>query len=270
MLIDSHCHLDAPAFDKDRQEIIAEAQSAGVKAIIIPAVDIHNFDAVADVAHQFNGGFYALGIHPMFVRDSKLEDLTHLSKAVEQALDDPRFVGIGEIGLDFFVKEIAEGAERKKQEHFFNEQLKIAQRFNLPVTIHVRRSQDIILKYLRRYQDVKGIAHAFNGSKQQADTFIELGYLLGMGGMITYDRSKQIRRHAKQYDLAHYALETDAPDMAPSWLASRRARNTPKEIAKFAETLSELRGENVERVKKQTGENVLNIFSRMKEPLSSY
>ena len=263
MVIDSHCHLDASSFDSDRQEIIKRAQSAGVKAIVIPAVDINNFAAVRDLAHQFDGGFYALGIHPMYVHSSGLEDLDLLSLAVEKALDDPRFIGIGEIGLDFFVQEIAEGKEREKQEHFFNQQLKLAQRFDLPVILHVRRSQDIILNYLRRYDALNGIAHAFNGSEQQADKFIELGYLLGMGGAMTFDRAKQIRRHAKNYDLRHYALETDSPDMAPSWLGSHSARNTPVQVRRIAELFAELRGQSFAEVTKQTGENILNIFPRM-------
>lgn len=268
MLIDSHCHLDATIFDSDRAEVIKSAQSAGVRAIVISAVDINNFSSVRDIAHQFDGGFYALGIHPMYVHSSEEADLEQLAEAIEQALDDPRFVAIGEIGLDFFVKEITAGAAREKQEHFFNEQLKLARRFDLPVILHVRRSQDIILKYLRRYEELKGIAHAFNGSEQQADQFIELGYLLGMGGAMTFDRAQQIRRHAVKYDLRHYALETDSPDMAPSWLDAKTEPNTPAQIARIAEVFAELRGQSLAEIQKQTGENVLNIFPRMKQLIS--
>ena len=265
MLIDSHCHLDASVFKKHRTQIIQSAQSASVRAIVIPAVDINNFAAVRDVAHQFDGGFYALGIHPMYVHSSDIKDLECLADAIEEALVDPRFVGIGEIGLDFFVKDIAEGAAREKQEYFFNEQLKLARRFDLPVILHVRRSQDTILKYLRRYDGLSGIAHAFNGSEQQADQFIKLGYLLGMGGAMTFDRAKQIRRHAVKYELQHYALETDSPDMAPSWLDTDSTSNTPDQIARIAEVFAELRKQSLAEIQKQTGENVLNIFPRMQQ-----
>lgn len=268
MLIDSHCHLDAVVFDSDRAEVIQSAQSACVRGIVIPAVDINNFSTVRDVAHQFDGGFYALGIHPMYVHSSEEADLERLAEAIERALDDQRFVAIGEIGLDFFVKEIATGVAREKQEHFFNEQLKLAHRFELPVILHVRRSQDIILKYLRRYEGLRGIAHAFNGSEQQADRFIELGYLLGMGGAMTFNRAQQIRRHATKYDLAHYALETDSPDMAPSWLDAKTTPNTPMQLARIAEVFAELRGQSLAEITKQTGENVLNIFPRMKSLIS--
>ncbi len=268
MLIDSHCHLDAAVFDSDRAEVIKSAQSAGVRAIVIPSVDINNFSSVRDIAHQFDGGFYALGIHPMYVHSSEEGDLEKLAVMLEKAMDDPRFVAVGEIGLDFFVKEIAMGAAREKQEYFFNEQLKLARRFELPVILHVRRSQDIILKYLRRYEELSGIAHAFNGSEQQADQFIELGYLLGMGGAMTFERAQQIRRHAAKYDLRHYALETDSPDMAPSWLDVKKTPNTPMQIARIAEVFADLRGQSVAEIQKQTWENTLNIFPRMKQLIS--
>lgn len=269
MLIDSHCHLDASVFDSDRAAIIKLAESAGIRAIVIPAVDANNFSTVANLAHQFDGGFYALGIHPMYVHSSEVKDLERLANAIEEAMTDPRFVAIGEIGLDFFVKEIAEGAAREKQEYFFNQQLKLARRFELPVILHVRRSQDIILKYLRRYDELSGIAHAFNGSEQQADKFIELGYLLGMGGAMTFERAKQIRRHAIKYDLKHYALETDSPDMAPSWLDANSTPNTPEQIARIAEMFAELRGQSLAEIQNKTGENVLNAFPRMKHLIST-
>lgn len=265
MLIDSHCHLDAAEFNANRTEVIAAAQSAGVRAIVIPAVDAHNFVTVRDLAHQFDGGFYALGIHPMYVHSSEDEDLDRLAESIEEAMSDPRFVAIGEIGLDFFIKEIASGEAREKQEHFFNEQLKLARRFELPVILHVRRSQDIVLKYLRRHEGLSGIAHAFNGSEQQADKFIGLGFLLGMGGAMTFDRAKQIRRHAIKYDLKHYALETDSPDMAPSWLDADSIPNTPEQIARIAEVFAELRGQSLAEIQNKTGENVLNAFPRMKQ-----
>lgn len=268
MLIDSHCHLDDALFDHDRKEVIASAKAAGIEGIIIPAVARINFTAVRELAHEFEGGFYALGIHPLCVHRSTTEDLDFLAEAVAVAMSDPRFVGIGEIGLDFCVKEIAEGEQRQKQEHFYNEQLKLARRYDLPVILHVRRSQDIILKYLRRYDDLSGIAHAFNGSEQQADQFIELGYLLGIGGAMTFERARQIRRHARHYDLSHYALETDSPDIAPAWLGSHAARNTPEQIRGIAEALAALRGQGFEEIQKQTGENVLNTFPRIKNLLS--
>lgn len=266
MLIDSHCHFDAAVFDGKRDALYAQAQALGVRSIIVPAVEVANFELVAKLAQQYSGVVYTLGIHPMYIEQSEEGDLSLLREAVVEAIADPRFVGIGEIGLDFFVESIAEGEARAKQEHYFNEQLKLAQEFELPVILHVRRSQDIILKYLRRYPKLRGIAHAFNGSQQQAEQFIALGYLLGFGGAMTFARARQIRAHAARYDIAHYALETDAPDIPPSWLDSGEA-NTPAEVARMAEVFAELRGVDVATVHKQTGENVLHTFPRLQQYL---
>src|SRR5690606_38734769 len=177
----SPCHLDASEFNDDRSAVIASAQQAQVGQIVIPAIGRSNFSTVRQLAHSFDGGYYALGIHPLFVGQAADEDLDILAQEVERALDDPRFVAIGEIGLDFFVKDIATGPPRKRQEFFYQEQLKLARQHALPVLLHVRRSQDIILKYLRRFPEVGGIAHAFNGSDQQADQFVDLGFALGIG-----------------------------------------------------------------------------------------
>src|SRR5690606_24132044 len=143
MLIDTHCHLDAADFDADRLEVARAARAGGVGAIVIPAVERANFGVVRDLAHQIEGGAYALGIHPLYVGRAQEADLDALRDAVVAALDDPRFVAIGEIGLDFFVKDIATGEPRARQERFYDAQLALAAEFDLPVLLHVRRSQDI-------------------------------------------------------------------------------------------------------------------------------
>lgn len=298
MLIDSHCHLDASEFDADRAQVWQAAQAMGVSRVIIPAVHPDNFVAVAEVARQSNGAYYALGIHPMYVRycekpdgavgealadESSLADdpsivdknstnvnaepaLLALEAAIKDALVDPLFIGIGEIGLDFFVPEISEGEERERQEFFYQEQLKMAQRYNLPVILHVRRSQDTLLKYLRRIRVPGGIAHAFNGSMQQAQAFIDLGFCLGFGGTLTYPRSLQIRRLATELDLQHLVLETDAPDIPPAFLQADnegRRRNSPEYLPRIARELADIRGISYEEVVRATGENVHRVLPRM-------
>lgn len=156
-----------------------------------------------------------------------------------QALPDPRFVAVGEIGLDFFIPELQQGPMRERQEYFYQAQLKLAREFDLPVLLHVRRSQDIILKYLRRVAVPGGIAHAFNGSFQQAGHFVELGFKLGFGGAMTFPRSLQIRRLAAQLPLDAIVLETDAPDISPAWL--HPAPNHPDQIPRIGEVLAGLR-----------------------------
>ncbi|HLU02603.1 MAG TPA: TatD family hydrolase, partial [Advenella sp.] len=234
MFVDTHCHLDAAEFDDDRNAVIARAEHAAVRRIVIPAIGRSNFSTVRRLAHSFAGGYYALGIHPLFVAGAAEGDLDILAQEVERALADPRFVAIGEIGLDFFVKEMIQGPLRERQEFFYQQQLKLAREYDLPVLLHVRRSQDIILKYLRRYPGVCGIAHAFNGSDQQADHFVSLGFALGFGGAMTFTRAHQIRRLASRLPLSNIVLETDAPDIPPAWLQEDHPRNTPEQIPAIA------------------------------------
>jgi TatD DNase family protein len=240
MWIDTHCHLDAAEFDGNQSALSSAAAQLGVSLIVIPAIAAGNFGRVAELARQYPNCVYALGIHPLLTPQAEERDLETLQQAVALALDDPRFVAIGEIGLDYFVPELQQGALRDKQEYFFAEQLKLARRHALPVLLHVRRSQDIVLKYLRQQPVSGGIAHAFNGSLQQAQRFIDFGFKLGFGGAMTFPRALQIRRLAAGLPLEALVLETDAPDISPAWL--HPAANTPQQIPRIGEVLAQLRG----------------------------
>ena len=181
-------------------------------------------------------------------------------------MGDDRFLGIGEIGLDFFVPALKEAAMREKQEAYFEAQLKLAEQFKLPVITHVRRAQDDVLKYLRRHPDVIGIAHAFNGSFQQAEQFIDLGFVLGFGGAMTYERALQIRRLATRLPMDSIVLETDAPDIPPSWLGrpgGPTPRNEPAHVARIACELATLRGIAEEEVILATGRNAHRVLARL-------
>lgn len=242
--IDTHCHLDAPEFEPDRDGVVERARAAGVVQQVLPAVAVSNFDTVRRLAHR-HGLAYALGIHPLCVNDAAESDLAALRDALHQHRDDPRLVAVGEIGLDHFVP----GLDQAKAQHFYVEQLKLARAAGLPVLLHVRRSADALLKQLRRIP-VQGIAHAFNGSDQQAQVFIELGFKLGFGGAMTFDRALQIRRLAETVPDHSIVLETDAPDIPPHWLyksaaareAGETSRNEPAQLPRIAQTLVELRG----------------------------
>jgi TatD DNase family protein len=257
MLIDTHCHLDAAEFDSDRDDVVDAALASGVACIVVPAVGAFNFAAVAALAARHQCVRYALGIHPLHVEQAEDAELIALREAVGRSIDDPRLVGIGEIGLDHFVP----GLDRVKQERFFVEQLRIARDFDLPVIMHVRRAQDSVLKHLRRLRPRSGIAHAFNGSVQQASTFIDLGCVLGFGGAMTFTRALQIRRLAAAFPLNAYVLETDAPDIAPSWIDHQR--NAPQQMPAIAQVFSGLRGESIETVLVATGANALRVLPRL-------
>ena len=245
MWIDTHCHLDAPEFDADREAVIARAAAGGVTQIVLPAVGRMNFDTVRQLAHA-HGFVYALGIHPLYVSRAADDDLPALGDALTAHRTDPRLVAIGEIGLDHFVP----GLDHARQERFYAAQLRLAQRFELPVILHVRRSADTLLKHLRAIPVRGGIAHAFNGSEQQALAFVALGFKLGFGGAMTFERALQIRRLAKELPAEAIVLETDAPDIPPHWLyrsaaeraAGEQSRNEPGELPRIAQTLAELCG----------------------------
>jgi TatD DNase family protein len=267
MWIDTHCHLDAHEFGEESLGIAARAGQAGVDMIVIPAVERGNFEVVRRLAHAAPNACYALGIHPIYVPQATDEDLAVLRSQVDASMEDPRFVAIGEIGLDFFIPMLCEPAMREKQEHFLREQLRIARDFELPVLTHVRRSQDQVLKHARQIRPAGGIAHAFNGSFQQAQNFIDLGFHLGFGGAMTFTRALQIRRLAAELPLGAIVLETDAPDIAPSWV--HPGRNSPEELPAIGRMLAELRGLSADEVRTATGHSALAAIPRLKNLLAS-
>lgn len=253
-LVDSHCHLDAAEFDADRDAVVDRAQKAGVVGIVVPAIERSNFDAVLALAQRYPCCVPALGIHPLYVERAVPEDLGVLREKLEKT----RPAAIGEIGLDYFV----EGLDREQQEYYFVEQLKLAREFDLPVILHVRRSVDQILKHLRRIKVRGGIAHAYNGSRQQADVFISLGFKLGFGGAMTYPRALHLRDLAATLPLESIVLETDAPDMPPEWVG-REGRNSPEHLPRIARVLAELRNIGVSEIVDQTAENMLGLIPHL-------
>lgn len=254
VLVDSHCHLDAAEFDTDREDIVARARKAGVGALVLPAVTCDNFEAVLDLHRRYPECHPALGLHPMFVDQAAPDDL----KLLDQMLGRPEVVAVGEIGLDFFVPD----HDRDRQVFFYTEQLKLAAKHDLPVLLHVRKSQDDILKYLRRHPVRGGIAHAFNGSRQQAEAFIDLGFKLGFGGAMTWPGALRIRELAATLPLSSIVLETDAPDIPPVWLG-RAGRNSPDQLPAIAQVLAELRGKTVAEIVDTTTQNVLDALPKM-------
>ncbi len=271
MWIDTHAHLDAAEFDADRTAVHHRARKAGVVTCVIPAVEAANFDTVRRLA-QAQQDAYALGIHPLFTPQASDEHLSQLDAALHTHRDDPRLVAVGEIGLDGFVPELNTPEALAKQQTFYKAQLKLAQHHQLPVILHVRRSADLLLKGLRDTPVVGGIAHAFNGSLQQAQTFIALGFKLGFGGALTYDRALQLRRLATELPLSALVLETDAPDIPPHWLyttAEQRAagqpqgRNEPAELPRIAHVLAELRGLSLEALAAATSANARQVLPRL-------
>ena len=269
LCLDTHCHLDAHEFAVDLDAVIERAAQVGVDGVLIPAVKAHDFDAVARLANRASTHMpatcYTLGIHPIYTPQAQKSDLDILRSAVIAAMADPRFVGIGEIGLDYFLPDL----DAHQQAFFFEAQLDLAEEFHLPVILHVRRSQDAILKALRRRKISGGIAHAFNGSFQQAQQFIQLNFVMGFGGAMTFPRALQIRRLATELPIEHIVLETDAPDIPPAWLASQLSRrNEPGELPQISSVLAELRSRLVTQTQSMCAQNALRIIPRWADLLA--
>jgi len=263
MWIDTHCHLDAPEFASSLPAILSAAKEQNVQAILLPAVKAADCRSVKELATQYAneipGLVYTLGIHPLYSNQAQEGDIAILEEQITQSLSDPRVVGVGEIGLDYFV----EGLDPHKQEHFFHAQLDLAQKFQLPVVLHVRRSQDAILKALRRRNISGGIAHAFNGSFQQAEQFIELGFKLGFGGAATYERALQIRRLLAELPTDSIVTETDSPDIPPAWLREEGITfNEPAFLPRIVKTMASIRGINESEFASAVWGNAMNALPR--------
>jgi TatD DNase family protein len=253
------------------------ARGQGVGLCVLPAVMRQNWATVRDLVHR-TGDAYALGIHPLYVPQAADADLVALDQALLEARDDPRLVAVGEIGLDFFVPALCEPAMRERQIHFYREQLRLAQRHGLPVILHVRRSADELLKHLRAMvaqgkRVAGGIAHAFNGSEQQAQAFLAMGFKLGFGGAVTFDTARQLRRLATLLPLEALVLETDAPDIPPQWLyvpAAQRGAgqpqgiNTPAELPRIGEVVAGLRGLSANALAQATTNNAFVALPRLR------
>lgn len=251
--IDSHLHLDAPEFAADADLRWQLARQAGIAHAIVPAVSAATFDSALSIGRRL-GLDVALGLHPLYLTSHQEGDLALLAQYLMQG----EAVAVGECGLDFFVPEL----DPVQQEALLLAQLKLARRYDLPVILHVRRSQDRVLKCLRQVRVRGGIAHAFNGSEQQAQAFIELGFCLGFGGAMTYQGSQRIRRLAANLPLSALVLETDGPDMSPEWAQGQV--NGPENLPRIAQQLADLRQMPLAELAEATSRNVRRVIPRLK------
>lgn len=261
MLIDTHCHLDAADFDTDREAVWQSALDTGVRAMVIPAVSAATFAPIMAWCRQHPQAGFALGWHPMYIDQAPEDALQHLQQQVEAVLAGPQshqLLAIGEIGLDFYLSR----DHAAQQIALFEGQLHIAKQYDLPVILHVRGAIDTILKYLRKHQLRGGIAHAFNGSLQQAAVFSTLGFKLGFGGAMTWPRASKIRQLAAEIDLESLVLETDAPDIPPAWLG-HQGRNSPDQLKKIAEEMSSIRRIEISQIIEITGKNSLQVLPKI-------
>lgn len=258
MLIDSHSHLDGSAFDPDRDAVIARAIAAGVSRQIVPAIDAAGWPKLRSVCAGDNGLFAAYGLHPMYLAGHRDEHLLELRQWIVR--EQP--VAVGECGLDYFV----EGLDPRAQLHFFEGQLRLAREFELPVIVHGRRAVDAVIAAIRRVGKLRGVVHSFSGSAEQARQLADIGFLLGLGGPVTYDRANRLRHLAATVPLEWLLLETDSPDQPDA--DHRGQRNEPAHLPRVLETIAALRCVMPEEIAVATTQNAERLF-RLPPSLSS-
>lgn len=251
-LFDSHCHLDLDEFDPDREQVLEDARAAGVCDLLIPAVQRSRWDGLLALCAADPGLHPALGLHPVYLDLHDDTDIAALGERIASASP----VAVGEIGLDWQIRTL----DRDRQQHLLEAQLAIAEQAQLPVVLHVRKAHDPMLETLRRYRLSGGFCHAFNGSLQQAARYIDMGFRLGFGGMLTFERSSHLRRIAGALPLDAIVLETDAPDMTVA--SHRYQRNSPAYLPEVLQTLASLRDEQAEEIAACTRANVRAVLER--------
>ncbi|ALN58405.1 TatD related DNase [Lysobacter enzymogenes] len=249
-LIDSHCHLDAPEFDPDRAEVVARARAAGVAAQVVPAIDAAGWPKLREVCAATPGLHPAYGLHPMFLDSHRPGHLPLLGEWLQRE----RPCAVGECGLDYYI----EGLDRETQSRYFDGQLELAREFDLPVIVHARHAVDATLAAIRRVGGLRGVVHSYSGSEEQAQQLWKLGFLLGLGGPVTYERAQRLRRIAATMPLEFLLLETDAPDQPDAEI--RGQRNEPARLAGICGTIARLRGVPAEEVARATSDNARRLF----------
>ena len=249
-IVDTHCHLDVADFDSDREQVLKHCRDKGISKIIVPAIEAKSWNKLLDLCKAEEGLYPALGLHPVFIQHHHSKNLVQL----EQLLETSSVVAIGEIGLDFYIKEL----DQQQQLELFEAQLVIAKNHDLPVLLHVRKAHDKVLKLLKKVKVRGGFCHAFNGSYQQAEQYLELGFKLGFGGTLTYENSTKIHKLATTLPLDAIVLETDAPDMVVE--SHRGQRNSPEYILESLTALANIRDEDIDTIAEQTTKNANDVI----------
>jgi TatD DNase family protein len=249
-LADSHVHLDDERFDSDREAVLQRARNADVALQVIPGTDAASWPRIHALCTPGSGLFPAYGMHPMFMHSHRADDLSLLS----HWLDTKRPVAVGEIGLDFY----QEGHDAQGQREYFGQQLHLAREFDLPVILHARAALDEVTTTLRRTGGLRGVVHSFSGSVEQAEQLWKIGFHLGIGGPVTYERAQRLRRIVASMPIEYLLLESDAPDQPSA--THRGERNEPSYLPDVLHCIAQLRNEDPEHIAAATTANVRRLF----------
>lgn len=249
-LVDSHSHFDVAEFDGDRAAALARARAAGIDRQVVPAISAAGWPQLRSICSEFQGLYPAYGLHPMYLaghRDEHLEDLAAW-------IGRERPVAVGECGLDYFIEDL----DRERQQVLFDAQLRLAREAGLPVIVHARRAVDAVIASIRRFEGLRGVVHSYSGSAEQARQLWDLGFMIGLGGPVTYERANRLRRLAADMPVEFLLLETDSPDQPDAW--HRGERNEPARLLQVCETIAALRGETPEAIAAATSANAERLF----------
>jgi TatD DNase family protein len=249
-LVDTHCHLDVPEFDADRDDVVRRARDAGVTRQIVPAIEAATWPGLRDACARDDGLFPAYGLHPLLIASHREEHL----RALREWIERERPVAVGECGLDYYI----DGLDRDVQATYFDGQLEIARDYDLPLVVHARRAVDAVMASIKRVGKLRGVIHSFAGSEEQARQLADLGFLIGIGGPVTYERANRVRRVAANVPLDTLLLETDAPDQPDC--AHRGQRNEPARMLRVLETIATLRNEDPDTIARATTRNAERLF----------
>ena len=255
LLIDSHCHLDFPEFDADREAVIAHSQALGVQKMLVAGITRQHWPRLWSLVNSHPDLYGALGLHPYFLSEHQDSDLQALAEQLQRYHLHPKLCAVGEIGLDFFLPDL----DRQRQIHLFEQQVALATEFNLPVIIHSRRANAQVTAILKRAQLPRaGIIHAFSGSYEEAMEYIKLGFLLGFGGAATWPGATRLQSVLPRLPIDSIVLETDSPDMPPHWLAGQR--NSPEQLPRICQQLADIYGISSQEFAAQTTTNVQRLL----------
>jgi TatD DNase family protein len=258
MFIDSHCHFDFDVFNDQRDELMACCLDHGILGFLVPATTFISWRKLEMLTERYPQWRTAYGLHPYFLKEASLEQVDFLGEQCEAQ----RVVAVGEIGLDCWPSAV----DMNVQMNFFKRQLSVAKSLRLPVIVHARKSYDLVLKCLREVHFKEGgVVHAFNGSFEQAKRFLDLGFVFGVGGTVTYPRANKARRVLSALESGAFVLETDSPDMPLNGFQGQN--NTPLSIPLIAQCVATIREESVEQIRMQTYANLLRVFPKWNEDL---
>ena len=251
MIFDTHAHYDDKQFAEDRDQILSSMQEQGVGTIVDASATVDSWEHVLELTRRYPFVYGMIGVHPDEVGDLNEENFARM----EQLLHEEKVVAVGEIGLDYYWDK----EQHEIQKEWFIRQLQLARKLNMPVNIHSREAAQDTMEIMKEYAtDMKAIIHCYSYSKEMAEEYVKMGYLLGIGGVVTFKNAKKLKEVVKAVPLSHIVLETDCPYLAPE--PNRGKRNASSNLIYVAQTIAELKGTTTEEVIAVTEENARKFY----------